>query len=181
MRDAKKPPPVELGLALREARDWCETALLQGGRLTELLDNQVAFLDTSAMPAELRALRAANVLPGGARVEVAESFFFLAALRQVLLRLEHLRRRGHRPPKGVVLAVKAFASAVPRAAVLRRTLEHGFTIRRTDLVDFNDLSDGGAAFQAARAREYILPGGVSLSAAMAELRSLGSALATSPP
>ncbi len=180
MPNTKKPSPVALDVALREARDWCEIAMFQGGRLTELLDNQVAFLDTSAMPAELRALRAANVLPGGARVEVVESFFFLSALRHVLSWLGHLTRHGNRPAKPVVVAARAFAASVPRAAELRRTLEEGYTIRRSDLVDFNDLSDGGMAFRAAKAREYMMAGGVSLPAAMAALRRLASVLAPAP-
>jgi hypothetical protein len=180
MANTKKSEKVALDIALREARDWCETALFQGGRLTELLDNQVAFLDTSAMPAELRALRAANVLPGGARVEVVECFFFLAAVRRVLVWLGHLTRHGNRPPKDLVLAVKAFVASVPRAAHLRRTLEQGYAIRRRDLVDFNDLSDGGAAFRAARGSEYVMAGGVNLPATMAALRKLGPVLAATP-
>ena len=69
---------------------------------------------------------------------------------------------------------------LPRAAELRRTLEEGYTIRRSDLVDFNDLSDGGMAFRAAKAREYMMAGGVSLPAAMAALRRLAPVLAPAP-
>ena len=110
---AARTAGVPLALALSEAHDWCESALFQGGRLSELLENQVAFDHANAMAAEWRALKAANVLPGGARVEVIESYFFLASIKHLLVWLGHLTRHGNRPAKEIVQATKDFSAARP--------------------------------------------------------------------
>jgi hypothetical protein len=178
----KKPAPVPLALALREAHDWCESAIFQGARLTELLDNQVAFDHANAMAAEWRALRAANVLKGGARVEVIESYFFLSSIRHLLGWLGHLTRHKNRPTKETVQAVKEFAASVPRATELRRVLEHEYTIGGWDLPELNLQSpEGGMALKAARGREYRMAANVSLQGAMAALAKLCPVLAAARP
>ncbi len=177
MPSSKKAAPVPLALALREARDWCESTLFQGARLTELLDNQVAFDHANAMAAEWRALKAANVLPGGARVEVVDSYFFLVALRHLTVWLGHLTRHGNRPPRPLVAAVKAFTATIPRAAALRKILDHEYTVGGWDLPELNLASpSGGMALKAARGRDYVMAGGVNLPATIAGLRTLGAAL-----
>jgi hypothetical protein len=178
----KKPAAVPLAVALREAHDWCESAIFQGARLMELLENQVAFDHANAMAAEWRALRAANHLPSGARVEVVESYFFLTSIRHVLAWLGHLTRHKNRPTKETVLAAKEFAAAVPRAADLRRVLDHEYTIGGWDLPELNlQTPGGGMALMAARGREYRMAAGVSLQGAMAALRKLAPVLAGARP
>jgi len=178
MSTAKKAEVVPLSLALREAHDWSESAVFQAARLTELLDNQVAFDHANAMAAEWRALKAANTLPGGGRVEVVESFFLLTSLRHVLIWLGQVTRRGNRPPKEVVAAVKVFKAAVPSAVELRRVLEQGYRIGGWDLPELNlQSAEGGMALKAARGRDYKMAAGVSLPVAMAALRALSTVLA----
>jgi hypothetical protein len=164
-------------MAIREARDWCESATFQGGRLIELLDNQVAFDHRNAMAAEWRALKAANILPGGARVEVVDSYFLLAAVRQLLVWLAFVMRRGNKPPKALASAIKEFTSAVPRAVNLRRILEHEYTIGGWNLPELNLASpDGGMALKAAKGQDYVMAGGVSLPRTMGALKKLKDAL-----
>jgi len=178
MPTAKKTAPVPLDLAMREARDWCESAMFQAARLAELLDNQVAFDHANAMAAEWRALKAANVLPGGGRVEVIDSYFFLTALRHLLVWLGHVKRRGNRPPKELARAVKDFAGSVPGAVALRRVLDHEYTIGGWDLPELNLKEPGGGmALKAAKGRDYMMAGGVSLPAAAFALKKLAAALA----
>jgi hypothetical protein len=177
-----KAPPVPLHLALREAHDWCESAKFQGERLTELLDHQVAFDHANAMAAEWRALKAANVLPGGARVEVVESYFFLASVQRLLEWLGHLTRNGNRPPKEVAAAIKAFKVAAPTPAALKALLDKGFTIGGWDLPELSMQSpEGGFALKAARGRDYVMAGGVNLPQTLAALRALGTVLAPARP
>ncbi len=177
MPSAKKAAPIPLDVAVREARDWCEGALFQGARLTELLDNQVAFDHANAMAAEWRALKAANVLRGGGRVEVVDSYFFLAALRSVLVWVAHFTRHGNRPQKEHVRAVKELTASVPRAAELRRIMDHGYSIGGRDLPELNLTEPGaGMALKAAKGRDYIMSGGVNLPRTMIALQKLQAAL-----
>ena len=178
---AARTAGVPLALALSEAHDWCESALFQGGRLSELLENQVAFDHANAMAAEWRALKAANVLPGGARVEVIESYFFLASIKHLLVWLGHLTRHGNRPAKEIVQATKDFSAAVPRPADLRDLLEHRYTMAGWDLPELNPQEPGGHALRAARGRDYKMAGEISLQASMAALRALSPVLAAARP
>ena len=143
----KKPVPVPLPLALREAHDWCESAIFQGVRMTDLLDHQIAFDHSNAMPAEWRALRAANYLPSGARVEVVEGYFFLSAVQHILAWISHLTRHGNKPAKETVRAAKEFVAAFPRVAELRRVLEKDYTIGGWDLPELNVATPGALPSQ----------------------------------
>jgi hypothetical protein len=173
---------VPLPVALREAHDWCESAIFQGVRMTDLLDHQIAFDHSNAMPAEWRALRAANYLPSGARVEVVEGYFFLSSVQHILVWLSHLTRHGNKPAKETVKAAKEFVAAFPRVAELRRVLEKEYTIGGWDLPELNVATPGAAmTFKAARGRDYKLAAGMTLPAAMAALRKLGPALAATRP
>jgi hypothetical protein len=175
MPSANTHVPVEV--AIREARDWCESALFQGARLAELLDNQVAFDHANAMAAEWRALRAANVLPGGGRVEVLDSYFFLAALRQLLVWVARIKRRGNKPGKELARTLKEFAASVPAEKELRRLLDHDYKIGGWDLPELNLTEPGGGmALKAAKGRDYLMPGNVNLPASMAALKKLAAAL-----
>jgi hypothetical protein len=111
------------------------------------------------------------------RTEVIESYFFLSAVRRILVSLAQVKRRENHPPKEVVVAAKAFAGAVPSAVVLNRVLEREFVIRRTDLPEFGDMSAGGLAFKTARGQDYLMAGAVSLEGTMAALEKLSPVLA----
>jgi len=130
------------------------------------------------MAAEWRALRAANVLPGGARVEVVESYFLLASVRHLLGWLAELTRHGRKPSKELVVAAKQFRAVAPKPTVLRDLLERRYTMRGWDLPELDMQSPATAlALIAARGREYRMPGGVSLPATLAALRALSPVLA----
>jgi hypothetical protein len=178
MATAKKTPAViPLTLAIREAHDWCETAIFQGARLTELLDNQIAFDHANAMAAEWRALRAANHLPSGARVEVVECYFFIAALRHVLSWMRHFTRHKNRPTKELRAAMKEFVSSVPRPPVLK-LVEQDYTISgNRDLPPLDLQMPGATPFKAQPGREYVMAGSVSLPGTLARLRKLAPVLA----
>jgi hypothetical protein len=177
MATAKKTPvAIPLSVAVREAHDWCETAIFQGARLTELLDNQIAFDYANAMAAEWRALRAANHLPSGARVEVVECYFFIAALRHVLYWLGHFTRHKNKPTKELRAAVKEFASSVPRPPALR-LVEQDYTISgNRDLPPLDLQVPGATPFKAQPGREYVMAGNLSLPGTLARLRKLSPVL-----
>lgn len=186
MVSQKTSDPAALSAAVREAHDWCQGAIFQAARLTELLDNQVAFDHANAMAAEWRALRAANVLPGGARVEVLESYFLLGALRHLLTALAPLKGRHAGLSRELSLAAKAFAAALPTPTELRRLLDVGYSMGGADLPELNDGGAAtGAALRAARERDYLLGGKVSLPVVTAALRTLapvlGAAREAPPP
>jgi len=177
MSTPKKPESVPLDVAVRDALDWCQSAVFQGARLAELLDNQVTFDHHNAMAAEWRALKAANILPGGARVEVVECFFFLTALRSLLAALGHFTRHGNKPPKEVANATKEFVAAMPKQLELRRILDGEYTIGGWDVPELHAHAPHGLPFKAARGKEYKMAGDVSLQAVMQELRKLAPVLA----
>ncbi len=170
--------PVPVAASLREALDWCEGARFQGARLSDLLEHQVAFDHANAMAAEWRALKAANVLPGGARVEALESYFLLEALRHLLLSRAPLPRRGSGLPKEVAAAVKAFKAAVPALPVVRAALGNDHSIRGAELPNLDmKTPDAGFVLKAAKGRDYLLAGGVNFPRTMAALEPLRAALA----
>jgi hypothetical protein len=177
MSTPKKPESIPLDVAIREAHDWCQSAVFQGARLAELLDNQVAFDHHHAMAAEWRALKAANVLPGGVRVEVVECFFFLTALRSLLVALTHFTRHGNKPGKELAGAMKEFVAAMPKPLELRRILDAEYAISGSDVPELNVKVSTGLPLKAARGKEYKMAGDVTLEAAMQALKKLAPVLA----